>query len=251
MSVNKKRLAAGLWMLLGLTFGSLGAKGQDQRAPAPWTLEGDGYIIMSAVSKADNLQNGFIDDSMKSRFRQSFGVVMLVDYRRSPVGPYKELLYIPGTFAFDDGRSHASISKIFVSSLASVTNGRTNWGIPKELAEFSVDLSSDNEETLTVSQSSQVIARFTLTSQGPQFPLSTVIMPRFLRTLGQSLDGSTYIFTPSGQGWAQHARVLDAESDPEFFPPLAMGKVLMAVKIKNFKLEFPQPKILPSNPPTN
>jgi hypothetical protein len=204
--------------------------------------------VFSSVSKADNLQHGFIEDSMKSQFRQSFGVVMLVDYRRSPVGPYRELLYIPGTFAFGDGRSHASISKIFVSSLASVTSGRSNWGIPKELAEFSVDHTSDNEETITVSQSSQVIARFTLSSQGPKFPLSTVIMPKFLRTLGQSLDDVTYIFTPSGSGWAQHATVIDGDSDPEFFPPLAMGKVLMAVKIQNFALQFPQPKILPSTP---
>lgn len=248
MDANWKPLTAGLLLSLGIAFGALGAMGRDQRVPAPWTLEGDGYVILSSVTRATNLQNGFIEESMQSRFRRSFGMVMLVNYDTSPVGPYKELLYIPGTFEFADGQTHASISKIFVSSLASVNNGRRNWGIPKELADFSVEQSPGNQETITVSQSSHVIAKFTLASQGPSFPLSTKVIPRFFRTLGQSLGGNTYIFAPSGRGWAQHAKVIDASSDPEFFPPTSMGKLLMAVKVRRFTLEFPQAKIQTSTP---
>ncbi len=248
MGTNRKNLATGPLISLGLAFGTMGALGQDQRAPAPWNLEGEGYVILSSVSKSANLQNGFIQESMKSRFRRSFGMVMLVDYHTSPVGPYKELLYMPGTFEFDDGQTHASISKIFVSSLASVINGRRNWGIPKELADFSVEQNSGSQETITVSQSSQVIAKFTLASQGPKFPLSTKLIPIFFMTLGQSLEGKTYTFAPSGRGWAQHAKVIDADSDPEFFPGLSLGKVLMAVKVRKFTLEFPQAKIQKGTP---
>ena len=46
------------------------------------------------------------------------------------------LLLIPGTMRFPDGRRYASFSRILVSTWDSVVNGRINWGIPKDRANF-------------------------------------------------------------------------------------------------------------------
>jgi acetoacetate decarboxylase len=60
----------------------------------------------------------------------------------SGVGPYQELLFIPGLFHID-GRYTFSISKIYVSTEASVRSGIENWAIPKELADFKIDTQDD------------------------------------------------------------------------------------------------------------
>lgn len=214
-------------------------------APAPWALKGDGYIIVSAVSKADNLEGAFISEGLQDRYEQSLSVTMLVDYKDSPVGPYQELLYIPGTFRFGDGKTHASISKIFVSSLSSVVNGRKNWGIPKELASFEREAGAHGRESVRVFGEDQEIAHFQVKTFGPKLPLSTFALPSFFKTLGQELNGQTYVFELKAKGWAELAVLEETESDPGFFPELSRGKVLLALKVSDFSLVFPEAKIYP------
>ncbi len=241
--MRESKRSTWFWLLpLSFFMSSWSGLGQSQDQPAPWTLNGDGYLILSSVSKEENLETGFISDTLKDRYEQSFSVVMLVDYKSSPVGPYKELLYIPGTFRFEDTQSHASISKIFVSSMSSVINGRKNWGIPKELASFAVDSSKKGEETIRVSAQNNEIAKFTLSSLGPKLPISTFFLPKFFKTLGQTLDNKSFVFELKAQGKAQLASLDAASSDPEFFPDLGKGKVLLAVKISDFNLQFPLAK---------
>jgi acetoacetate decarboxylase len=60
----------------------------------------------------------------------------------SGVGPYKELLFIPGVFHIN-GRYTYSISKIYVSTEASVRSGIENWAIPKEVADFTIEDQDD------------------------------------------------------------------------------------------------------------
>src|SRR5262249_33742356 len=108
-------------------------------APAPWTLRGRAYI--SVLRCPDDLLDtrSFVPASLAGkRSRSPFATMMFVDYSESNVGPYHELLFIPGAFRFADGRLHPSISRIFVSSQSSVENGQRNWGIPKGRADFDV-----------------------------------------------------------------------------------------------------------------
>ncbi|KAL0572109.1 hypothetical protein V5O48_009862 [Marasmius crinis-equi] len=65
------------------------------------------------------------------------GALMLVRYASTPVGPYDELIYIPGRWAYASGRNGLRITRLYVSTDASVFNGRTNWNIPKHRANFS------------------------------------------------------------------------------------------------------------------
>lgn len=60
----------------------------------------------------------------------------------SGVGPYRELLFIPGAFHIN-GRYTFSIPKIYVSTETSVNSGIKNWGIPKEVADFTVEDQAD------------------------------------------------------------------------------------------------------------
>jgi hypothetical protein len=56
------------------------------------------------------------------------------------VWAYDELLLIPGEFhvpvAKERGATYARVTRIYVSTAASVFNGRRNWSIPKRLADF-------------------------------------------------------------------------------------------------------------------
>ena len=98
--------------------------------PAPWKLRGDGYMFMIKLPLPRGRAELFAPTELaEARFGQ-FGWVMYVDYAASPVGPYRELLFNPGTFRFG-ARRLPSITKIYVSSQASVDSGRHNWGIPK------------------------------------------------------------------------------------------------------------------------
>lgn len=77
----------------------------------------------------------------------------IIRYTETPVGAYDELALLPGYWrppadvygsnsSSNDGRRKASsrqdlrITGIWVSSQASVLNGRQNWGIPKHMARF-------------------------------------------------------------------------------------------------------------------
>jgi hypothetical protein len=111
------------------------AKDENEIACAPWKLTGNGYILLYRFTKAFVAEHGFLADFQKEKFVSGWGAVMLVDYQSSPVGPYHELLFIPGLFSFNKKKVF-SISKIYVSTQSSVVNGIENWGIPKEFAEF-------------------------------------------------------------------------------------------------------------------
>ncbi len=228
--------------LMWIGLNSLGSQGYSQESPPPWKLRGDAYIILSSVPKETNLKGGFISDDLKERYDQSFGVTMLVNYESSPVGPYKELLYIPGTFKFNDGLSHPSISKIYVSTMASVINGRKNWGIPKELADFEISRGDRGQETIKIFSQESPIAQFTLSPLGPKLPITSFFLPKSLKTLGQELEGNGFIFDIKAHGMIQLASLDESSSQPEVFPDVGQGKVLLAFKISNFSLDFPVPQ---------
>lgn len=69
----------------------------------------------------------------------------LVRYAETPVGPYDE---IAATLLPGDGSDYGHIPFIVVDSLPSIVGGRTNWLLPKALAEFDW---SDDLAAVTIS----------------------------------------------------------------------------------------------------
>ncbi|GAA5989461.1 hypothetical protein JCM10908_000485 [Rhodotorula pacifica] len=137
-------------------------------APAPWSLRGEGWIIplhtpfsAQPIPLQDNayapLESGSSADQSK-RFHGGVGFVMLVRYKSSDVGSYDELLYVPGLFsriAAQEEPNHPveyfpAITRIYVSTNASVYNGRKNWGIPKHRADFTFTRPSNDPRTTLV-----------------------------------------------------------------------------------------------------
>jgi len=172
-------------------------------------------------------------------------VVMLVDYQHSNAGPYRELLFVPGQFQVG-GRRFYSITKIYVSTPQSVTNGRRNWGIPKELADFELTRRASGLERLHVVRQGQVVAEFELRPRGWGLPVTTAVIPSALRTIIELLDRRTYLTTPNGRGRLHPARLERVSSNPQLFPDIGQFRPRLCLRASNFALQFPVAEITES-----
>jgi len=211
-------------------------------AKPPWTLTGNGYIFVFNFPRRFVEEHGFIPPHLKGCYRGGLGAVMLVDYLTTPVGPYREALFVPGLFDYARHR-HYSITKIFVSTIESVLDGQDNWGIPKELARFNLTPVSDTIERFTMSQDQRVLLDVTLRTRGPQIPVNTRWSP-VKPQLIQHFAGRDLITQPTGKGWVGLAQIEDVCVDQIGFPDFSDQRPLAAFYARNFTLEFPLPRIL-------
>lgn len=219
----------------------------EKYCPAPWTLTGKGYILLYRFPRTFVEEKTHVPEFLKGRFAGGFGALMLVDYASSNAGPYGELLMIPGKFNHN-GRKIYSISKIYVSTMASVENGRRNWGIPKEFADFSFRSIDARTEQVTVSAGEHKIAEFTLSSGAFSFPISTKLVPF---PLVQCHEGNYYYTNFQGQGTGRFAKLQDLHIHPQFFPDLSSFKPIMAIKVDPFHITFPEAVIVPAKNSSN
>jgi hypothetical protein len=107
------------------------------QAPAPWTLKGDSYWFFPPPTLAPwaswDLPAGTLDPLQASRpvqgkFVGGMASLQLLRYKDSPVGPYDELLLVPGEFRIPEegGKwSALRVTRIYVSTLESVVNGQS------------------------------------------------------------------------------------------------------------------------------
>ena len=208
-------------------------------APAPWNLTGDAYIMVYKFSKDFVQEYGFLADYQRDRFLGYVGTVMLVDYKTSGVGPYRELLFIPGMFTFD-WRKMFSISKIYVSSRDSVYNGVENWGIPKEFADFDWQANDDGTEDISVKIEGKEFFKTTIKKGFISFPLTTSIFPL---NVVQKLRKDLIITNPTAKGRATLASIKSIEVDRNFFPDLSKASPLITMKVKDFEMNFNVPLV--------
>lgn len=210
------------------------------KAPAPWRLRGQGYIFAVLMPEPVPAAESFAPASIAASQRGRMVYAMFVDYAESPAGPYHELLYIPGSFQFRDGR-RPSITKIYVSSMESVVNGRENWGIPKERCDFFTSYGADRIDHIHLrAADGTVFADIQLEHKFLKLPMPGQWVPARLRTLSQHLDGKEFTFSPEANGHLKWASVLSWEFNPAYFPDLARGKVVAALKITDFSMVFPE-----------
>lgn len=208
-------------------------------APPPWRLTGDGFIWLFRFSRAFVERCGFLADWQRARLAGALGAMMLVDYRQTDVGPYRELLFIPGRFDLGHRRAF-SISKIYVSTEASVRAGIENWGIPKELASFARERRDDGSETFSVACDGRTFFSATLMPFGPRFPISSALVPL---TVAQALRDDLLITRPTAQGSARLCRVRKLWADGACFPNLAQVRPLVVVAVRDFRMTFPVPEV--------
>lgn len=206
--------------------------------PAPWQLTGNGFILVYWFSKSFLLNNDLIPPALTANFRGGPSVVVLVNYHRSDVGPYYELLFMPGRFEHK-GRQFSSITRIYVSTEASVVNGRKNWAIPKETANFDWQINNDGLENVRVMQGDQTFANFTFQAIGPTLPVSSGLIPSGWRTLMQPADTHLLFTKLQSSGKVRLAWHRDTVIDGQYFPDLAQGRLLAACKVSQFDMTFP------------
>ena len=208
-------------------------------SPAPWQMSGKGYIFLYPITKEFVMTQGMVPDFLKGRYTGGFGSMMLVNYADSNVGPYSELLFIPGKFDYK-GKKWQTISKIYVSSEASIVNGRKNWGIPKERATFEFKRLNEREERIIVTAGETRILDVVLRSGVIPFPVSTKFLPFHLVQREKQKEFYTSF---SGKGTGRLAKVKKISVDSDFFPDVSLKKPLAVVHVDPFMLTFPVPRI--------
>jgi hypothetical protein len=219
--------------------------------PAPWTLRGNGWIVALKLPAQHPAQDAFLPGELAGRGRSLASYLMYVDYAESGCGPYRELLFIPGAFPFADGRRHLTISRILVSTWDSVVNGRNNWGIPKDRADFTVQygVGGSREDRIELHDTDGTfMARLHLAERntfGLGLPAPGQLLPRALRTLAQRQDDREFYYAPASSGMLRPGRLLDWSFNAALFPDLAGSKVLMAVKMRDFRMTFPVAEVRP------
>jgi hypothetical protein len=204
------------------------------KSPPPWTLQGEGIILVFRFKKEWVESHANLPKHLKGKFKGGLGYVMLVNYEKSPVGPYRELLLIPGKFR--KSREQA-ITKIYVDSEASKGNGRANWGIPKEFLPFTW-IKEPGKDLIQLKSGDQTVFSAEITHGGLPFPVTTALLPI---NLCQTWNKLKYYTKPNGYGWGKLAKVKKLELNPDFFPDIRGIKPLFGVKVNPFHIKFPEP----------
>jgi hypothetical protein len=206
-------------------------------APPPWNLTGNGYILLYKFPRAFGTAN-----SPHGLYKGGFGSVMLVDYHSTNVGPYHELLFIPGCVAYPH-RTGYSISKIYVSTMESVIGGQQNWGIPKEVAKFEWQPRPGKGDYIRVCppESENPFFEIKLTPFGINFPVTSAILP----PLAQFRDQKTYVTRLQSTAQGQLARIDDFKVTGADFPAIDRFKPIAVIKVTGFRMVFPIPVVIP------
>ncbi|MFN4294944.1 MAG: acetoacetate decarboxylase family protein [Thermoflexales bacterium] len=208
--------------------------------PPPWQLTGDGFIWLFRFPRAFVEREGFMADWQRARLASALGAMMLVDYRETNVGPYRELLFIPGRFSIG-GRRLFSISKIYVSTEASVRGGIENWGIPKEMASFARERRSDGSESFSAALDGRTFFSAELAPFGPRFPISSSLAPL---TVAQARRGDLLITRSTAQGRARLCRVRALRVDGACFPDVSRLRPIAVIAVSGFRMTFPPPEVV-------
>lgn len=82
-------------------------------SPAPWQMSGKGYIFLYPITKEFVMTQGMVPDFLKGRYTGGFASMMLVNYADSNVGPYSELLFIPGKFDYKGKNGKRLVKSMF------------------------------------------------------------------------------------------------------------------------------------------
>lgn len=212
----------------------------DQLIMPPWNLRGRGAILLYRRAPESVLES-FVPDTLKKRYVGGPAVVMFVDYTAADCGPYRELLFIPGRFRCAGG-TFASITRIVVSTQASVVNGREHWAIPKDLADIDLKISG-RRQSWQVGANGQAIAGLSLRSIGPPIPISTRLIPRAWASVAQPREDQWLVTALKASGRMRLARVAELSLSGQF-PDMSQISPAVAVVVDPFQMVFPDAEVI-------
>jgi hypothetical protein len=211
--------------------------------PAPWRLRASAYAVMARLPAGAGDDAWFVPPSLRGRPSAQLAFLIYVDYEDSDCGPYHELM-AARCFDFGD-RQRASITRIYVSTHDSVVDGRRNWGIPKDRADFVREPLATGGERITVSRDGRCVARLELQGLGFVLPVTSAMLLPSIRTIAQHWQGQEYRIPLTAKGKARLARVLDWSFDGALFPDFTTTKVVAASHLPKFEMTFPVATVTP------
>jgi hypothetical protein len=208
------------------------------RVPPPWRLRGNGYVFLFTFEPWFLRSGGFLPPEADEGFEGQLGAVVLAEYLQSPVGPYRELLFLAGRNL--RWRHHRfSITRAYVSSEASTVNGRENWAIPKQIAAFEVIQEKDGAERVIILCDG--LAQVDLTvmpAGGLALPAVSLLVPPSWRTIVQRRDGKDYETRVNARGFLRRAKLLDFRTMPTAFPDVNAGTLAAGFQISGLRLSM-------------
>ncbi|MFT4736743.1 MAG: hypothetical protein ACI8QD_001913 [Cyclobacteriaceae bacterium] len=199
----------------------------------PWQLQGQGWIF---AFKSDKSSQSAL--SVRGQPPSGLHFLMFVDYQSSPVGPYKELLLIPGRYHVGNKRGY-QISHIHVSTDESTMNGRAHWGIPKVTSDF-IESAKGNQHHWRVKSKKGEILTADFSKKGFSIPVASKLLPY---QLIQQMDEKIFQLKPTASGQMKWATLDNFESSMEGFKTLNGKKALIGMYAAPFKMKFPLAKI--------
>jgi len=120
-------------------------------------------------------------------------------------------------------------------------NGRENWGIPKELAQFAFNPLANGQNQVIVQLNGQKVFACQFKDWGMGLPLSTKLLPF---NFYQPYHGKNYLTNPKGSGKAFFSTISGLEIGEGLFPKIDTQNRLACLHIPDFKLAFPKPNFL-------
>jgi hypothetical protein len=211
---------------------------------APWSLQGHAWMVALRLPAGDPARTAFLPSDLGTSLKAAVSVLMCVAYDSAPCGPYRELLFIPGTAQFGRGR-YPTISRILVSTWDSVVNGRRNWGIPKDQASFDWSQVGGNDLWRVGSDGREICSLEFTPPVGPRLPLRSHWVPGAIGTVAQRLAGRTYYVRPEARGSMRLCRLRQIRCSEALFPELSRATVLAALRIEDFRMVFPVARVDP------
>ncbi|RDX48224.1 hypothetical protein OH76DRAFT_1405139 [Lentinus brumalis] len=131
--------------------------------PAPWTVKAEAWWFITSIGHrpepGETLPISYFPSqetqlyktsTAQEAFRGGRGSVTLLRYTDTPIGPFDELAISPGEFTNPFEQECHRITRAYASSIAAVVNGRSNWGLPRELAQFTFTPSLDHPDATEV-----------------------------------------------------------------------------------------------------
>ncbi|KAL1943049.1 hypothetical protein VTO73DRAFT_4720 [Trametes versicolor] len=131
--------------------------------PAPWAVKAEAWWFVTSLghrtepgeslpisyfpSKETQLYKASTE---QDAFRGGRGSITLIRYMESPIGPFDELAIAPGEFVNPYQKPSHRVTRAYVSTPEALVNGRNNWGLPRELAEFVFTPSLDHPDATEV-----------------------------------------------------------------------------------------------------
>jgi hypothetical protein len=202
----------------------------------PWTMHGSCYIVLLRAGSLTDQQLCVPPSLVGKRHGQTLSLVFF-DYAITACGPYRELILGVG-FDFAEGQ-YSSITRAYASTLDSVANTRRNWGVPVDLADFSVERVSSKRDQVVLTREGRVIADLELEHFGLSIPVTTALLPSDLRTMVQHWHGKQYGLTLNAKGKMRMAKLRRSRFDAGSFPDVSQSSVIASAYLPSFELELP------------